>query len=353
MTRIFKSRRVDVSLGDMVYSAQITCPECPTVGLIGRLVDTLDIGGIAWEVYTVVPECQKDWEETVEMVEHDTGGLVVTLSREIKLQFVKMEECTTDNSACPYTTLIYDPVRNLWTGELGLDQGTAEFEFYGVWTGFDIEWFLAYLGCAYTGTGSNAAPATVVCTGVGKWGVTGGSPLSDCCDGDPVPSVATLTGKMNPIVRGREVDTEQGVRVFLVNECCPDECQESVGCCFGERIDDQLDYTIFNIVQNEPTCTRSCSGATVLPTAIDGCATWSVTSCPGPHTICLTCDLVAAGSATVQNGWEHYRLYQGGTYYSPSSGSCDPLSVTFDNLPWTSPDPSGICGGTYSVTVTR
>lgn len=355
MTSIFKGRAVDVSSGDVVYTAQTSCPDCPTVGLMGRLVDVLNIGGIAWEVYTVVPECQKDWDEEVEYVSHDTGsgGPAVVLSREIKLQFNQMEECTTDNSACPYITLIYDVARNMWTGSIALDTGVAEFEFYGVWNGVDnIDWKLGYYGCADMGTGSNVAIITVVCTGVGKWTAIGGSPLINCCDGDPIPSQIVLTGKMNPIVRGREVDVLSGFKVYAINECCPDECQESPGCCFGERIDENIDYTGFNVVNNTGGC--ACASPTFTPTDSSGCAimTWgSDARCTGPVSVCLSCQ--PTGTGTTQHGWQFYRLIWGGNSYAPSSGSCDPLSVTFDNLPWTTASPMGACSGTLSVTVTR
>lgn len=302
-------------------------------------------------VYAQVTQCQKDWVGAEEYVEYDMGlGHTRTVSAEMTMLLEGMHDCT--GEACEYVLLEYDEAEGGWTGSLSMSAGTATFMAWGEWNGLVEEWFLDMDGC----TGTLTQPLETVCDyPLRLVGTGGGGPFgSSCCTAAPPPSPLYVWEKITPVYMGRLIDADGSAPVYLVAECCDDGCPFTPGCCDGIPIDAGIDFTIFNIVttNGSPPCARTCSGATVGATTSEGCVTWSVTTCSGPHTICFQCSLSASGAAE-ERGWEHYRILASSVLYSPTSGSCDPFSVTFDGLPWTSPDPGGACSGTYSVTVTR
>lgn len=343
-----------------VYAADPP-PGCgpPDTGLM-LLVDLIDDGsGGVVPVYAQVTPCQKDWVETEAYVGHDTGGLVVRLSREVTVLVTGMEDCTADGSACPEATLVYDEGLGRWAGELALNNGTAAFEFYGVFNGVDVDWFLDLGGCLASsgGPGPVAAPLTPDCGWPPRWtGIGGGGPFTgdNCCLASPPPSILYVLGKVPPVYLGRLVDllpdgSGGAVPVYATSESC-DLCVGSQGCCPGVPVDDEVEYTYFNVANATPGCACSGPADSGSPRA-DSCETWGFTSpgCTAPQTCCLVCVPGDVGDRS----WENYRLLVEGTLYEPSSGSCDPFSVTFDGVPWETADPGGACSGTLSITATR
>lgn len=321
--------------------------------------------------FAQIQSCQKDWDGPEEYIDYDMGsGYIRRISKELNVLLIGMDDCSIDGETCISVTLTFDPSAGLgtggFTGSVDLLLGTATFDVYGVWTGISEEWFNILGGCPSGGTQPLAGQCVspLMLSGIG-----GGGPFGlACCPAVPPPNPYYVWEKIPPRYVGRLIDVvdpaEQSssssgenldpIPVYLVAECCNTGCPFNPGCCNGISIDDGLFYTIFNIIttNGNPPCTRTCTGADVSPTLSNGCVIWSVTTCPAPHTICLSCN-VARSANSGERGWQNYQLFAAGVYWQPSSGSCEPFSVTFDNIPWTAPSPAGLCSGTYSVTVTR
>lgn len=316
-----------------------------------------------------ITPCQKDWEGAERYVDYDMGGgHVRRVSHELTMLLPGMNDCTLDGSTCVYVRLDWNGTDG-WEASQDFVAGSATYRVYGVWTGIDEEWFIDYGGCL-TGT---AVPLSALCSSPLRLsGTGGGGPYGlGCCDAVPAPQQFLVWDKGPPVYAGRAVDvwerpgtgTGTGtndpawVPVYLVSECCQEGCPFNPGCCDGVPIDAALDFTFFNLAQDAGSCLASCTPSTISASATssDGCVTFSVDACPAPNVVCLTCDL-ADSSADQTRNWDHYRLLVGAggtTVILPTSGSCTPFSVTFDDVPWTAPGIFGTCTGTVSVTVTR
>lgn len=351
-----------------VYECQHDCGPHDTDRI--RLVDIVPNANVTADdpdpytpVYGRITPCQKDWEHAERYIDYDMGGgHVRTISEEMTLFMPGMADCTNDRDNCIFQLLEWNGVDG-WTGSVVLNNGTASFKVHGSWNGLNEEWFVDYTGCI---SGTNV-PLGVQCerplilTGTG-----GGGPFGlSCCDVVPAPEPYYVWEKMPPIYYGRMAHlTEPGtgtgtgtgtfIPMFITSECCDVNCPPYVGCCPGIPRDANIDFTVFNVVTTTPNppCTRSCGpGVTQTPTTASACITFSVDNCAAPNTICLECSGTEEFEDDDEN-WRNYRIVKSSVAYPPSSGSCNPFTVTFLNIPWSSPNPAGLCEGTVSVTVT-
>lgn len=315
---------------------------------VARFLDVVeDPDGNVFPVWGVVRECQKTWEEEFEVIVHDCGGgNFVTISRELLVRGGALEDCTPDGSPCMETTLYYQEGSQTWTGELEFLGGTGTLEVYCTVEIDGIRWWLTIGGCAYTST----QMMVVLTEDPPSWTAPTGFGTLPCC-GLPVVAVAfVISAKIRPYKMGRFVDVVNDKPVWAVEEYCPVDCAETTGCCPATEIDENLEYTIFDV----DLC--GCVPVEQTPAPTSGCRFFNFPACNTTAAIsfCLSCVGYEEGRT-----WRNYRLTGGtdGIAY-PASGSCDPFSVTFTNIPVTiiflgdqvlNPP----CYGTVSVTVTR
>lgn len=317
-------------------------PDEPFLAQLTDVVQSPSLGTA--KVYGFVARCQKDWLDEVEFVTHDCGsGNTVTLSKEVKFRGNKFEDCAPYGEPCPEATLIYNYATGRWEGELPLLEGTASLAFYCTWDGF-VKWWLEVAGCAYPA----AVLLTPTCVYPPKWTGTGNEIFGDCCPEGllMVPTVYTIEALVDPLYEGRLADHVNGMDVYAYDEHCEASCQESAGCCPGVPLDSQWEFTIFNV--SGCGCGAAVDGGYTFGNV---CQTFGLSGCSTAFTLCLLCQPYGN-----ERTWEHYRLQigTGGKIYTPSSGSCDPVSVTFHGVEVIQDvGPYGTCVGTISVTVTR
>lgn len=354
-----------------VFSSDIApCEIFP--GSMGKLIDFLEIPlAGTFKVFGTITDCHKQWEDEVAFVTIDCDGVPVTLSKELRLRGTRMGGCALED--CPVVTLTYQVGTNDWRGSMPLQNGTLQLRIYCTYDPINL---IVVMVCEWSGCGTtNSSSMVAICSYPLEWRVitafnTGTpGPNSDalyCCDAPNAFAVWMVQDKITPVFNARQVDVVQDTKVFATAEGCDEDCPPTPGCCLEYVIDGNLLFTFHDWTVTSGSADCFCDHVPFrLPdtpppgSGPDKCALVTFVECNTQMMFCLTCDS-AQSIYDGQNGCGYYRLGVGTdpnrVYYEPTTCSCDPLSLTFCNIPWAMQknDPAiyGYCQGTVCITVT-